>query len=305
MTISEALSAQAPPAELTVIERRADRHETPCGEGALVWRRWGSGPPLVLLHGAHGAWSHWIRNIDALAAERTVWVPDLPGCGDSAAPPGGDAADLVDALAAGLAELVAADLPVDLVGFSLGGVLGGVLAARHPDKVRRLVLVDAGGLDTPLGPVETQSVRNLDGAARLAAVRANLLTIMLRHPESVDALAIYLQETNTSRGRLKPRPFIMPDKLLRTLPQVSAQVDAIWGELDGPHPDPEVQAAAMRASHPDLELRVVPGAGHWVMYERAAAFNRALLDLLRQPLRDRTAAREAAACPPSRGQALR
>ncbi len=55
-----------------------------CG---TIWRRWGEGPPLVLLHGGAGSWTHWIRNIDALAADRTLWIPDLPGLGDSPLPP--------------------------------------------------------------------------------------------------------------------------------------------------------------------------------------------------------------------------
>ena len=76
-------------------ERSARRIETPCGPGALVWRAWGSGPPLVLAHGSHGAWSHWIRNIGTLARERTVWVPDLPGYGDSAVVPMEEAPEML------------------------------------------------------------------------------------------------------------------------------------------------------------------------------------------------------------------
>ena len=58
-----------PPAIVADFECRARRFETPCGNGSLVWRTWGSGPPVLLAHGGHGAWSHWIRNIDALARE--------------------------------------------------------------------------------------------------------------------------------------------------------------------------------------------------------------------------------------------
>ena len=41
----------------------AERRITPCGDGDLVWHIFGNGPPLVLLHGGFGRWSHWIRNI--------------------------------------------------------------------------------------------------------------------------------------------------------------------------------------------------------------------------------------------------
>ena len=60
---------------------------SPCGDGEMVWRIWGEGPPLVLLHGAHGSWTHWFNNIPGLAKHFTVLAPDLPGMGDSAMPP--------------------------------------------------------------------------------------------------------------------------------------------------------------------------------------------------------------------------
>ena len=58
-------------------EARCRRVETPCGDGTLVWRIWGEGEPLVVGHGAQGAWSHWIRNIDGLTATRGVAVFDF------------------------------------------------------------------------------------------------------------------------------------------------------------------------------------------------------------------------------------
>jgi pimeloyl-ACP methyl ester carboxylesterase len=60
-------------------------------EGVRVrWRRFGTDttqPPLVLLHGGHGSWMHWLRNAEALSAGRTLWLPDMPGFNDSDAPP--------------------------------------------------------------------------------------------------------------------------------------------------------------------------------------------------------------------------
>ena len=69
------------------VAAEAQRIETPCGDGSMVWRVWGSGPPLVLLHGGYGSWMHWIRNVLVLAREFTVIAPDLPGLGESATPP--------------------------------------------------------------------------------------------------------------------------------------------------------------------------------------------------------------------------
>jgi pimeloyl-ACP methyl ester carboxylesterase len=282
------VTTDAEPAAIVAdFERRARRFETPCGEGSLVWRAWGNGPPVLLAHGGHGAWSHWIRNIDALAAERTVWALDLPGCGESAVPPSEDHEAISYAIATGLGQVIGSELPVDIVGFSFGGVVSAHLAAFYPELVRRLIVVDTGGLDLPMGHIDVRGVRGLDDEARRAVLRSNLLSLMLHDPASVDELALHLQATNGRRARIQAEKLVLPDKLVKILPRVSVQLDAIWGEHDQPHPDPAAQASVFRRFQPDLELRVIQGAGHWAMYERPAAFNRALLDLLSRPLRPR------------------
>ena len=68
-----------PAAVIASFERRAQRFETPCGDGVMVWHRWGNGPPAVLCHGSHGAWSHWIRNIDALATDGQLVIIGMQG----------------------------------------------------------------------------------------------------------------------------------------------------------------------------------------------------------------------------------
>lgn len=263
-------------------EALARQFETPCGNGQMFWHVWGEGAPLLLLHGAHGSWMHWIRNIPHLARSRTVIVPDLPGYGRSAPPAIVDDGDAYGAaLADGLRWIAGADVRLDVVGFSLGGVLGAHLAAVAPAAVRRLILVGAGGLNTPPGPMPTRPWRGLiDPVEILAAHRQNLLAIMIRDPANIDPLALEIQSTNVPLAKVSPHPLVMPDRLLHVLPRVSAPVDAIWGECDGPHPDPQLQRSVLLRFRPDLEFRVVPGAGHWVMYEAADAFNRALDGLL-------------------------
>lgn len=75
-------------AEVERVAAAGTRVETPCGAGRLVWYSWGQGRPLLLLHGGSGSWTHWIRNVETLAAAGyQVIAPDLPGSGDSALPP--------------------------------------------------------------------------------------------------------------------------------------------------------------------------------------------------------------------------
>lgn len=264
------------------IEASARRIETPCAGGTMVWRAWGEGEPLVLTHGAQGDWAHWIRNVETLARTRLVLAADLPGHGDSALPAASDQRDISAVLAEGLPRIVG-ERAVDCVGFSFGGVALAHFAAYHPRQVRRLVLVGCGGLDTPLGAVRVGRVKGLTGEARQEALKANLLGLMLDDPDSADALARHLLVTMARKARLEgAAALVLPDRLLRILPEVRVPVDAIWGERDRPHPDPARQEAAIRRSHPSCDLRVIAGAGHWAMYERPEAFEAALLDLLRR-----------------------
>lgn len=286
----EAIMAEADPAALVAeIESRARRLETPCGDGTMVWRIWGAEKrgraPLVLGHGAQGAWSHWIRNIDALAEKRMVIAADLPGHGDSAMPASEDHRGISEALAAGLRQILGDALPVDLVGFSFGGVAFAYLASYHPGLVRRLILVGTGGLDTPHGDVRIGRVSGLEGEERKAALKANLLGLMLHHADSADELAMHLLVANARKARLAAAELVIPDRLLAVLPDMKVQVDAIWGALDRPHPDPAVQKEVLRRFQPELDFRVIADAGHWAMYERPDVFNAALASMLDAPLR--------------------
>jgi pimeloyl-ACP methyl ester carboxylesterase len=277
--------ASAPEAFVEAIEGRSERFETPCGQGALAWRAWGEGPPLLLLHGAGGSWAHWIRNIPALSARRRLLAVDIPGYGESA--PLAEAETpfpVAQVIADGLRRLPFA-VPLDVAGFSLGGVVAAHMAVVAPDLVRRLVIIGSGGLDTPLSHIRYQRLGGLSGEEKRAAQRRNLLQMMLHDPASADDLALYLQDTRTSRGTLDAQSLVLPDRLVKVLPQVRAQVDLIWGEFDRPHYDPEAQAEVVRRTHPDASLQVVRGAGHWAMFEGARQFDAMLQDLLDQPLR--------------------
>ena len=286
MTTSATLIEEADPATfIASVESRGRRVETPCGDGAMVWHVWGEGntahAPLVLGHGAAGSWLHWIRNIDALARDRMVIVPDLPGHGDSAMPAIEDHAGMCAPLAEGIGRIVGEGRPVDLVAFSFSSVIFTYLAALYPEIARCLVVIGCGGIGTEHGETFRRGLAGTSGEERREAVRFNLTGMMLHHPESADDLAIHIQFLDGPRRRLtKIAELIVPDQLVAALPRVSCPVGAIWGEWDRPHPDPAHQENAIRAVKPDLDFRVVPGAGHWVIYEGADAFNRTLIDML-------------------------
>jgi pimeloyl-ACP methyl ester carboxylesterase len=281
--MSRLLAEDLPPEALAILQR-ATRLTSPCGEGEMVWHTWGEGEPLVLLHGGSGSWTHWIRNIEPLAATgRRLLVPDLPGFGDSERPPGnGDADGVVPVLAEGLPYLLGMQ-PVDVVGFSFGGLCGGLLAAAHPELVRRLVLVGAPGLGLREKRLTLVAWQHLDDPqARANAHRRNLETLMVHRPEAVDALAVAVQAANVPHDRMRRRKLAMTDILLRKLPALECPLDAIYGEHDALYSGGLLdQAEELFRGAPRFGRFVrIPDAGHWVQFEAAEAFDRALLQLL-------------------------
>ena len=275
----------AVPAPVAALDRAARRRETPCGDGAMVWREWGDGAPVVLLHGGYGSWQHWLRNIEPLtAAGYRVVAPDLPGLGESALPPPTDNLDDVsDILADGLARILAPGERFHLIGFSFGGHMSGRIAARLGDRARSLILVGAGGFGLPRGRRTelTKAPPNLTPAETFALQRDNLGRLMFEHRVNIDDIAVWMQVRHVALGRFKSVKFASGTWLARSLPLVTARLGGIWGELDiTAHPYVDQRDAFLKSLQPDALFHVVYGMGHWVQYEAADEFNRVLLDWL-------------------------
>ena len=277
--VTDARSAQA---LLEQFDRTARHWQTPCGDGTMAWRGWGSGPVVLLIHGGAGSWRHWVRNLAALSAGHTVIAPDLPGLGDSARAPDPISAESVAALVGhGLDTVVGAEAPLHLAGFSYGGVIAGLVAANAADRARSLTLIGTGGLGPPNRAVQLVRVRDKSGPERLAAHRDNLLRMMLANPASVDALALEIQEQNTKHARLNSGFMWMSQALRDALPRVRGHVHAFWGEHEMPDRALlNVRIGLLREARPDAEITVIPHAGHWVFYEATDRFNAALLRIL-------------------------
>src|SRR5882724_1393648 len=142
------------------VAAEAERFGTPCGEGHLVWHMWGSGPPLVLLHGGYGSWMHWIRNVLPLSRHFTVIAPDLPGLGESATPPEPWTADgLAAIVVAGLDIVLPKGVAPHLAGFSFGGVIGGVVASQLGDRLRAFTVVGSNGMGLERQPTPLERVK--------------------------------------------------------------------------------------------------------------------------------------------------
>ncbi len=254
----------------------AERIETPCGDGAMVWRCWGSGPPLVLLHGGYGSWMHWIRNVLPLSRQFRVIAPDLPGLGESTTPPEPWTAEgLAAIIVEGLDIVLSKPAAPHLAGFSFGGVIGGSVAAQLGDRLRGFTVVGSNGLGLERSPTPLRRVPpNAGEAEEFATHRYNLNQLMIADPDKIDELALYLQQTNHARARMRSRRFSRSGALVEALPRINARLDGIWGERDATaYPHLDERARTLRSFQPKARFAVVPGAGHWVQYEAAERFN--------------------------------
>jgi pimeloyl-ACP methyl ester carboxylesterase len=264
------------------VAAEARRVETPCGDGHMVWHLWGEGPPLALLHGGYGSWTHWIRNVIPLSRAFSVAAPDLPGLGESATPPEPHTAEgLAGIVVDGLDIVFRGQVGLHIAGFSFGGVLGGHVAAQLGDRVRTFTIVGSNGLGLVRQPTALRRLPEAASEAEAFAVaRHNLAALMIADGSKIDELAVYIQAQNAPRGRVKSRRFSRADTLARVLPLIKARIDGIWGERDATaYPHLDDRAHALRDIQPDARFEVIPGAGHWVQYEAADRFNPLLADI--------------------------
>lgn len=250
----------------------------------MVWRVWGEGEPLVLLHGGSGSWKHWLRNIAHFAKTRRVITADMPGYGDSAMPGEPVSFNSLGAIMGpGLDTVLGSNAGYDIMGFSLGSFMAPWVIRNAKAKARSLTLVH-GHL---VGVMEYSPQDRLkrwrgieDRAERDAILRNNLGALMLAHPESADDLTLHVYRSDLDQSRLRVPAFIgtLDTSILKAL---DVRLFAVSGDQD-PTATPNVAAQhkLLHAMRPDVESRIIPGAGHWVMWEAAAEFHAIADDIL-------------------------
>lgn len=283
--IADLVAAGKSPAEIVAsVAADAEITQTPCGDGSLVWRRWGRGRPVVLAHGGSGSWTHWIKTIPALKQHYEVWAVDLPGLGDSdmTRPPHTPQSS-GEALALGIRTLIPRERRAHLVAFSFGAHVSTHAMVHLQDWMADFTITGCAALGLQQGPgIEFPKERQGMTEEESMGVHRSLLEIlMFKENSRIDPLAVYLQANNVRRARFRSRPFARTDEIRRTLPEVVVPVNAVWGGEDQTAwPSVEARYGVLREGHPELVTRTVPDAGHWVMYEQPAAYNAALIEVL-------------------------
>lgn len=229
----------------------------------------GEGPPLVMVHGVASRAADAALLYPTLTRNHRVYAPDLLGYGDSEQPRDSDYSVATQAeMIRGFMDAVGVR-DADLMGTSLGGWIALKLAAEHPERVRRLVLVSSAGVG-----FETSLREASFSPTNLAELRASLerqtdnahlvpefvLRDVLRHSKAKAWIV-----RRSMRSALSGR-----DLLDGKLHRVRMPVLLVWGTKD--RIIPFAVAAKMQREIPHAQLVPLEGCGHLAIVEcRAGA----------------------------------
>jgi len=257
------------------------------GNGATIHvRSGGSGPAVVLLHGYGETGDMWAPLAVELARDHTVIVPDLRGLGLSSKPAGGfDKKTQADDVAGVMTALNV--VQADVVAHDIGNMVAFQFAARYPERVRRLVLIDAPVpgvgpwdeiLKNPLlwhfrfgGP---DMERLVAGRERIyldrfwnefSASPARFSEGARRHYARLYALpgamhSGFAQFAAFDQDAIDNRAFLVQGRL--RMPILAVGGEKSFGAT---------MATVMRAAGDDVTEGIVPDSGHWIMEESPGA----------------------------------
>ncbi|MDO9506658.1 MAG: alpha/beta fold hydrolase [Hydrogenophaga sp.] len=245
-------------------------------------------PAVVMLHGFGASLHTWEAWAQALSATHRVIRLDLPGSGLSEPD---SANDYTDARSLQLVLALMDQLGVSrasIVGHSIGGRIAWTLAARHPERTERLVLVAPDGFASPgFEYGQVAKVPAVLGAMRYvmpkAVLRMNLAPAYADPAFLTDELTTRYHDLMLAPGardamfkRLEQTVLTNPVPLLNT---ITAPTLLLWGAADAMIPVTNAQdyLGAVKGSR----LVTLPGVGHLPHEEAAQASLQAVADFLR------------------------
>jgi pimeloyl-ACP methyl ester carboxylesterase len=279
-----------------------DTFDAPDGT-RLTLHRSGSGDPLVCLPGGPMQASAYLDDLGGLSEHRLLLIPDLRGTGASAIPADPDSyrcdrqVDDVEALR----EHVRLER-FDLLGHSAGATLALLYAARHPERVRRLVLVNPSprAVNLEISDADRRQVAEErrgepwfpEAFAALERVQTGQAT-----PADGRALAPFIygrwdaetqaysareagQKNGLAAAAYNAAGAFDPDEVRRELSRLAAPVLLVAGEVDLQLPPKS--AATYAGLFPQAELAMVPGGGHFAWLDDAEWFVQKVLGFLRR-----------------------
>jgi pimeloyl-ACP methyl ester carboxylesterase len=230
-------------------------YRTRVGAATIAYQEAGDGPPVVLIHGLSGSSRWWARNVGALAERFHVYVIDLIGFGGSR----GGQRFMLDKAADHLAHWMdqLGIVRASMVGHSMGGYIAAELAADAPERVERLVLVDAAAL--PFGQNVGWHMASM--MRELQRLPADFLPPLLFDALRAGPATLWDAASALLRADLRPK-----------LERISAPTLVVWGERDAIVP--LGLGKQLTRLLPKREMLVIKNAGHNPMWDCPQAFNR-------------------------------
>jgi 4,5:9,10-diseco-3-hydroxy-5,9,17-trioxoandrosta-1(10),2-diene-4-oate hydrolase len=249
----------------------------------------GAGPAVMMLHGGGpgaAGMSNYARNVEALAANFRVLVPDLPGYGRSTkgvheTDPFGDLATAMIGL------LDALDIErAHVVGNSLGGACALRLALDHTQRIARIVLMGPGGVGISQQP-PTEGLKRLLGyyageGPTFDKLRRFICEDLVYDGSRIDEAVLRERFASSIDPQVLANPPLRAPKDLEAfkrldflldprLPALAHPTLVLWGTED--RVNPPSGAAELQQRMPACDVALFSRTGHWVQWERAAEFN--------------------------------
>jgi abhydrolase domain-containing protein 6 len=229
------------------------------GFSSRVWTK-GAGPKLGFLAG-FGGLPRWIPFLDALARERTVIVPSLPGF------PGGERGHSVldshlDWVLAVRQLLQKADLEgADLAASTVGGSFAAEIAAIWPGSVRRLALIAPWGLFDEKEPMTDPWAQRAPDVPGLLCVDPESWNQLKTEPDGANSPEWPIEQVRANEAAARAFWPLGNTRLEKRLPLITAPTLLIWGAEDRivPRSYADRFAAAMAGK---TQITTIPGAGH-------------------------------------------
>ena len=256
---------------MTALDQGNDTHAIELLNCTVRYRRSGSGPPLLFLHGSSGVpgWTPWMAQ---LAERFELIVPDHPGFGSSDTPAWFD--NIHDLAYYYLDFMKALGLrDVHLVGHSLGGWIAAEVAIRCASNLRTLTLVSAAGLRIPgvervdvflLAPEDVPHELYFDRKFADAA---------LERPKT-DAQVDLDLKNSYSFARVAWQPRLYDPHLEKWLHRIDIPTLLVWGDAD--KLVPPQYAAEYKRFIPQASVEIIERCGHIPQVEQTTAFLRAV-----------------------------
>lgn len=260
----------------TKLHESGKRHDVMAIDHRVDLVRGGEGPPLLYLHSVLGE-TRWLPFHQKLAKRFDVIAPAHPGLGSTEAI---DIDVIEDVVFHYLDLLDALELrSVHVVGASLGGWVAAELAVRAPERIRRLVLVDAFGLDvrddTSPDPASWgDDVRAMRGAL-FADPDGPMADIALPLKAGSDRVATAIRSIECAR---QLSTSLTNPKLERRLRRIASPTLVIWGDRD--RVVPLAHAENWRDHIEGARLVVFDGCGHVPPFEAEDRFVETVTDFL-------------------------